>query len=176
MYRKVLIIIGVLSIVFFFVYKILTTAQYKSQLQKDIAYLPAFQFTNLQNIFFTNDSLTKCQSTLLLFFNTTCEHCQYETEQIIKDNASFCNSNVLFISRQSSNDIRLFDSTYQVSRYPFIKLLRDSIDYSYKIFGINSFPSSIVYNNEGKLVKTFKGETKVEAIISALQYYGKFKY
>lgn len=169
MSRKVLIIIGVLSIVLFFVYKIVTTAQYKSQLQKNIASLPAFQFTNLQNIFFTNDSLTKSRPTLLLFFNTTCEHCQYETEQIIKNNASFSNSNVLFISRQSNNDIRLFDSTYQVSKYSFIKLLRDSIDYSYKIFGINSFPSSIVYNTEGKLVKSFKGETKIEAIISALQ-------
>ena len=167
--RKALLVIGILSVVLFFVYKITSMVQTKTQLQKNIATLPFFQFTNLQNQSFINDSLKKSQPTLLLFFNTTCEHCQYETEQILKNNASFRNSNVLFISRQSNNDIRLFDSTYQVSKYSFIKLLRDSIDYSYKIFGINSFPSSIVYNTEGKLVKSFKGETKIEAIISALQ-------
>ena len=138
-------------------------------MQKNIAAIPPFQFTNLQNNIFTNDSLTKDQPTLLLFFNTTCEHCQYETEQIINNSASFNISNVLFISRQSKKDIQLFDSTYKLSSYSFIKLLRDSTDNSYKIFGINSYPSSIVYNAAGKLVKSFKGETKIEAIISALQ-------
>ncbi len=169
MVRKVLIISGILSVMLFFGYKIVTNIKNKNQLQKNIASILTFQFTNLQNNFFTNDSLTKSQPTLLLFFNTTCEHCQYETEQIIKNNASFSNSNVLFISRQSKNDIQLFDSTYQLSKYSFIKLLRDSTDYSYKIFGINSFPSSIVYNADGKLVKSFKGETKIEVIISALK-------
>lgn len=167
--RKALIIIGILSVVLFFVYKIISTVQTKTKLQKNIATLPFFQFTNLQNQFFINDSLKKSQPTLLLFFNTTCEHCQYETEQIIKNISSFKNSNVLFISRQSKNDIQLFDCIYHLSKYSFIKLLRDSTDNSYKIFGINSFPSSIVYNADGKLVKSFKGETKIEAIISALQ-------
>ena len=169
MSRRTFIITGIFSVVLFFVYKIVTTIQTKNQLQKNIASLPAFQFTNSQNHLFTNDSLAKNKNTLLLFFNTTCEHCQYETAQILKNNASFSNSNVLFISRQSKNDIQLFDSTYQLFKYAFIKLLRDSTDYSYTIFGINSFPSSIVYNTDGKLVKSFKGETKIEAIISALQ-------
>ncbi len=169
MVRKVLIISGILSVMLFFGYKIVTNIKNKNQMQKNIASILNFQFYNLQNQFFTNDSLTKKQPTLLLFFNTTCEHCQYETEQIKKNNASFRMSNVLFISRQPKNDIQLFDSIYHLSKYSFIKLLRDSTDYTYKIFGINSFPSSIVYNAEGKLVKSFKGETKIEAIISALQ-------
>lgn len=167
MWRKISIAL-IMALVLFLGYKVITAINSKQQIKEAIAILPAFEFYTLQNKPYTKDSLLQNQSTLFLFFNTTCEHCQYETEQIVKNAAMLSNKNVLYISNQSTQEIKAFDSIYHLTNYPFIKLLRDSTNNFYKTFGINMVPSSVIYNDKGMLTKTFKGEVKIEAIINAL--------
>ena len=141
----------------------------KKDIENNIATLPSFQFYNLQNQPYTIDSLQKNKKTLLLFFNTTCEHCQYETEQIIKNKTAFEVCNTLFVSNQSLPEIKSFDGIYHILNLPSLTLLRDSLDNSKRGFGVSSIPSSFIYDVNGKLVTSFKGEVKIEAIIAALK-------
>ena len=92
----------------------------------------------------------------------------FTAEQIVKNAAQLSNKNVLYVSGQSIREIQAFDSIYHLTKYPFIKLLRDSSDNFYKTFGTGMVPSSVIYNDKGMLTKTFKGEVKIEAIINAL--------
>jgi hypothetical protein len=39
---------------------------------------------------------------------------------------------------------------------------------SSKQFGISSFPTIFIYNKEGELLKQYKGETKMEAILKLI--------
>lgn len=169
MWRKILVFAGIIVIVVFFSFKIVNAINKKKQIQNRIILLPNFNFYNLQNQPFTRDSLAPNKSSLFLYFNTTCEHCQYETEQILKNLPQLSNTNVLFISSQSKKEILSFDSIYHLTSYSIIKLLHDSTDNFYKTFGSNLVPSSVIYNSEGKLIKTFKGEVKMETIIRLLK-------
>jgi thiol-disulfide isomerase/thioredoxin len=167
MWRKISIAL-IMVLVLFLGYKVINAINNKQQIKEAIATLPAFKFYTLQNKPYTKDSLLQNQSTLFLFFNSTCEHCQYETEQILKVAGQLSNKNVLYISSQSIREIKAFDSIYHLTNYPFIKLLRDSTNNFYKTFGTSMVPSSVIYNDKGMLMKTFKGEVKIEAIINAL--------
>jgi len=168
MWRKIITGAITMLLVSLLGYKIVSTINKKNKIQKSIAVLPDFKFYSLENQPFTKDSLLPNQSTLFLFFNTTCEHCQYETEEILKNAGLLSKKNVLYISSQSIQEIKAFDSTYHLTSYPFIILLRDSTSNFYKIFGTSIVPSSVIYNDKGMLVKTFKGEVKIDAIINSL--------
>lgn len=168
MLKKIILTCFILFIICFIGYKIWETVDRKEKVNESIKNLPSFGFTTLNYEIFNSDSLLSNKNNFLLFFNTTCEHCQYETEQILKNKAAFTNTNILFISKQPINELKVFDSIYQIYENSSMKLLQDSLDITFKIFGINSNPSSIIYDSNKKLLNAFKGEVKIETIISLL--------
>lgn len=169
MLKRIIIITCTIGLLAFLILNILTITDKKSKSNKLIQNIPTFSFFTLKNKIYINDSIPLSNSTLLLFFHTTCEHCQYETEQILKNKSNLNNTNVLFISKQPLGEIKTFDSVYQISVNPFMRVLQDSLNFSYNAFDINAYPSSIIYNAQGSLLKTFKGEVRIDSIISILQ-------
>lgn len=168
MLRKIILISIILYSIGILSYKIYKTINKKSAIEKATASLPVFRFYTLQGQPFTNDSLQKDQSTVFTYFNTGCEHCQYEVVQIIKNEKQLNQANLLMISNQPVQELKAFDSLYHLSSYPFIKLLRDSAGSFPEIFGTAMVPSMFIYNNEKRLVKKFLGETKIENLIQAV--------
>jgi len=130
--------------------------------------LPVFSFTNAQNqVIFTNDSLSTGQANLIIYYNSECEHCQREAEQISKRIHQFDTFHVLMISYESRETILAFRETYKLISPTFI-FLQDS-EYQFDdIFGKSPIPSSFIYNKKGELVKQFKGEVKAETLIKYL--------
>lgn len=168
MLRKIIIIGIVLATISFLAFKIFNTANKKNSTEKATATLPAFTFYNLQNQPVNNGSLQKSKSTVFIYFNTGCEHCQYETEQILKNEKQLHHSQVLMISRQPARELMAFDTAHELSSYPFIRLLRDSANSFHETFGTAMVPSIFIYNREQKLVKKYLGETKIENLIQAV--------
>ncbi|MGG9970313.1 TlpA family protein disulfide reductase [Ferruginibacter sp. SUN002] len=118
---------------------------------------------------FTKDSIQANRPTLFILYNSDCEHCQYEASEITKFANAFKTTNILFISNQPYPEINQFDSIYHLTQYPFIKLLKDSTDNFYKIFGTSVVPSLIIYNSKSELVKNYKGEVNVLKVIDQLK-------
>ncbi|MCH5598137.1 peroxiredoxin family protein [Niabella ginsengisoli] len=165
---KRLIILLLLIVVGFLGYKIISTINKKANTEERIAKLPAFTFYTLNNIVFANDSLSKNKSTVVIYFNTGCEHCQYETEQIIKHTDQLKHANFLLASVQPINELKKFDSTYHLSSYPFIKLVNDKDNIMRNIFGANTVPTIFIYDTNNRLIKKYTGEVKIEAIVKAI--------
>lgn len=163
---KWMIALAAVAVIVFLLYKIVSTANKRSATDERIAWLPAFTFYNLDSTLFTNDSLPDGRNTVIMYFNTGCEHCQYETGQIIKHANELQSANFLMISIQPVKELKSFDSSYQISRYPFIKLLRDKNSIMHPTFGANNVPSIFIYDSNKRLVKKYAGEVKIEAIIT----------
>ena len=108
------------------------------------------------------------KSTVLIFFNSGCEHCQYEVSAIQKELIGFEGVNLLFISEESEEKIIAFSKKYQLDNKENILWLIINPEDVYETFGAISVPHIWIYNNEGILIKEFKGETKVEAILEWL--------
>lgn len=165
---KWVIALAAASIIGFLLYKIACTVNQKTVTDERIARLPVFTFYNLDSTLFTNDSLPDGRSTVIVYFNTGCEHCQYETEQIIKNAGSLQQASFLLASIQPIAELKKFDSTYRLLSYPFIKLLHDKGNVMHHVFGANNVPSIFIYDSNKRLIKKYTGELKIEAIINTV--------
>ncbi len=106
--------------------------------------------------------------TIIILFNTTCEHCQYEATEIKKSITSFSQLSILMVSSEPIKTIKAFSKEYGLSNeasVTFAKINRDDV---YETFGSVSIPHIFIYGKDRKLIKEFKGETKIEAILKYL--------
>jgi len=164
MTRKWLIpsgIIIMLALVVFMVYSIIEKQTAKKEIQTKIQSIPVN--VSLFTLDSTSFSFPIAKPVVLVLFNSTCEHCQYELGQIKENIANFNEVELVFLSSESIATIKQvaegFDS---VSNLNFVKINPEDV---YENFGTVRFPTIFIYNTTGKLVKEFKGETKIEAIL-----------
>ncbi|MFN7118594.1 MAG: peroxiredoxin family protein [Saprospiraceae bacterium] len=140
----------------------------QAQQQERVQALPAFQFGTLNNTFFSNDNLKSNQSALVIYFNPDCEHCQYEARAIRDSLHRFAAVNVLLVSDEPMERLQQFAQEYDLADQPNIHILYDEKRQFKALFGTSMVPSIFIYNREQQLVKHFKGETKIEAILKYL--------
>jgi len=105
---------------------------------------------------------------VLIFFQPDCDHCQREAEQIQQNLGAFKDYQLYFISDAALPQIAAFAQTYKLAGNPAIHFSQTSISDIMRTIGSVQLPSVYVYSNEGKLVKTFIGETPIGWILSVL--------
>ena len=107
-------------------------------------------------------------SSILILFNTDCDHCQREAGEIAEKNEAFKNYELLFIASDSVHHILNFAKTYNLADKANVKFGRAEGQDVYTNFGSISTPAIYIYNRERKFVKSFLGETPVEELIKYL--------
>jgi thiol-disulfide isomerase/thioredoxin len=160
---QVLVFCIVAGIVIFLLYQI----KEKEKIKEKIQTLPNFSFLRLDSTPFQTEILTK-RHTVIIYFNSTCEHCHYEAQEIIKYISKLSNVNLVFISEENMQVISTFAEKYELVKYQNVNVLQ-APNFSFaKYFGNTPLPSIFIYNGDKQLVKTFKGETQIQAIIKYL--------
>jgi thiol-disulfide isomerase/thioredoxin len=122
----------------------------------------------LDSLAFSNANLQANKPTLILYFNSECDHCQYEAEAISQNVNKFENVNLLWVSYESLSIIRQFANTYKLASYPNIHFTKINHKAILSTFGSVSIPHIFIYDKDDKLLKEYKGETKVEALLKYL--------
>lgn len=105
---------------------------------------------------------------ILILFNTECDHCQREAKEISEKSQAFSNYEILFIAADSVHQIANFAKTYNLTDKSNIKFGRAEYQDVFINFGSIPTPAIYVYNRERKFVKSFMGETPVEELIKYL--------
>jgi len=106
--------------------------------------------------------------TVLVFFQPDCDHCQRETVQIEQNLSAFKDYQLYFISDAALPQIAEFAQTYKLAGNPAIHFYQTSIADIMRTIGAVQLPSVYVYSGQGKLIKTFNGETPIGWILSVL--------
>ena len=101
--------------------------------------------------------------TILIFFNSGCEHCQWVIQEISKKIDQFSNHQLLLASFEPELEAISFLNRYGLSDY-YIKSTPEKVMTSFS----GGVPQTLIYR-DGKLVKHFKGEVKTEAILEVLE-------
>ncbi len=121
---------------------------------------------------FTKDSvkfrIETGQPIVLIYFNSNCEHCQYEVNDVYNNIQSFDEAKVLFLSSESTAQIKAFADTNKLLKFPNVTFAKIESAHAAEIFGTLSVPHIFIYGQDGKLRKEFRGETKAEAIAKYL--------
>lgn len=170
--RKIIALIVfalMLSVGGWMLYSMQVKIKQKQVIQKNIEHLPNFTFYHPEdNSQFRPSSLVANQSILLIYFNSECEHCQYEASEIFKQQSQFKDTQILMVSSESIKAIESFSKKYKLGQIPFLRVLKVDAEAFYHTFGSLSVPSIFIYDTKQSLVKTFKGEVKVEKLLEYL--------
>ncbi|HCX72826.1 MAG TPA: hypothetical protein DHM37_03825, partial [Candidatus Cloacimonas sp.] len=75
---------------------------------------------------------------------------------------------VLLVSIEEPDILKQYFKTSDLLNRDFIYILYDKDMQFERVFGRCPFPTSFIYNRNKELVKIFKGEVKVEALLKYL--------
>lgn len=165
---KKIILFVVFTIVGLLTYKLFLKIKTKSNIQERLKKMPEFTFEDMNNKSYSFLNIDPEKSTIFIYFNTECDHCQYEVKELKKNIDKFSNTSILLISSERINIIKEFYKTYSLENLQNIKILKDLADSFYKIFSTRVIPTIFVYNKDKKLINKFSGETKMDVIINSI--------
>ena len=169
-YIRILVLVVILSVVGYLVFCITQTTQKKAIISQTIQKLPAFSFRDLNDKDFTEKDLSSTYTSILvIYFNTTCDHCQYEAQEIYKNKEKFSKTQILFVSDEPTKDLQAFQTKYKLAELPNLSVLEDKNKVFGKSFGVTSIPSIFIYDADKNLKKHLQGSIKIELILKTLE-------
>ncbi len=131
--------------------------------------LPDFTLYTLDSVEFNQNMLDKTKSTIIMLFNTECDHCQHQLETLLSIPRVSQNAQIILSSIEPLGKNRIFYNKNHLEKYPFVHLGKD---YKYFFGGYyrpNTIPVLALYNNQKQLVLFNQGHTKKKQILEALQ-------
>lgn len=129
--------------------------------------IPYFTFYTLDSQRFTKDNFDKERTKLILYFNSECDHCAKQAKWLSEDINAFSDLELTFISFEEMEAIKTFRDKHKFLQKNITFLQDARLTFSDK-FGVETFPSILLYTKKGKLIHKFEGETKVAEILEYL--------
>lgn len=128
--------------------------------------LPHLAFKNLDGTIASTRDLPG--SSVLILFNTDCDHCQREAKAVQENLKAFTSYTIQFIASDTPEAIQKFSQDYGLINLSNVRFGRaEGVDV-YMNFGSIPTPAIYIYSKEKKLVKSFLGETPIDQIIQYL--------
>jgi thiol-disulfide isomerase/thioredoxin len=154
------LILGILTVLFFGIRNILKA---KKQVEQATATLPAEKYYVLDSTTIHTTKNLKNNAVFIFFFNSDCEYCQSEAKLLNENREAFKNATVYLFSSEPLENIRAFKEKYLPGNTDFI-IGQVDLRASSEVFGVKSFPYTLIYDKNNRLVKTYKGIVKLEAL------------
>jgi len=116
------------------------------------------------------DAFNSEQPTVIMYFHPECEHCQYESEEIGRQKEQFEKVNMILITPDDSIlRVEAFAKRYRLLDVDNLTILMDRKKRFKSHFGTTVIPSLFIYGSDKKLIKMYKGEIQMKAVISAFK-------
>lgn len=154
-------------IVGYLIYQIVEQLQQKKETLQFTQTLQPFKILNVHGDRQLLDPASG-RKMIFFFFNTECDHCQAEAKLIRRELRQLKKTNIYFISTESIETIRAFGKTYDLLVASNVTLGQIDGKEVFEKFGVNTFPMVFIYSEDGKLLKKYTGEVKIEAITKYL--------
>ena len=104
---------------------------------------------------------------IFIFFQPDCRHCQIEAINIQQRLEAFNDYNLYFVSSSSLEAIQAFAESLDLNSRKNVKFAWASTQSVLDHYGAIQTPSVYIYSN-GRLKKSFNGQTEIENIINSL--------
>ena len=128
--------------------------------------LPNITLSNLEGESFNAKNLKG--NTVLILFRPDCDHCQRESKQIQEHLKAFEDYSLYFISSDIPQKIKKFSEDYKLGGFENVHFTWAENQGVLTSFGSVPTPSLYVYDNTGKLMAKFMGETSIDVILKSL--------
>ncbi len=123
----------------------------------------------------TKASLSERKQTLIMYFSPDCDHCQHQTEDMLKNMDQLKDVQIIMATYQPFAEMTAFYEKYQIASYPQIKVGRDTKFFFVPFYKIRELPFMALYDKKGNLIKTFQSTTDMSKITDAFEKTSKKK-
>jgi thiol-disulfide isomerase/thioredoxin len=132
--------------------------------------VPPFKLLEVDSVsVFSKADLKKNMAVLIILFNPECEHCQHETEEIIKNMDAFRNVQLIMATTATVNKMREFYTKNELDKFSNIKVGQDFQYMLPSFFMIRNLPYLAMYSKKRQLLNTFEGAMKIEDLVKVFR-------
>lgn len=107
--------------------------------------------------FFTKDVLKKKSAVMLMIFNPQCDHCQQETEELIKHINELKDIQIIMATVMPFDSMMYFRKKYKLAQYSNIVVGQDIQYFLPSFYMISNLPYLAFYNKKKELISVFEG-------------------
>lgn len=150
---------------FILIRKTLSAHEEKQRVASQISQLPnKLPFIALDKMSYSHPG----QKTFIFHFHPDCEHCSYEAKAIQTNIHAFGAAQLIWISEADAPTIRKFAKVNKLEHLPNVHWMADTASVFRQVFGSSAVPAVLIYDENGKLLKNYRGETKPSALLKYL--------
>jgi len=132
--------------------------------------IPPFKLLKVDSSsYFTKNDLKKNEPVLIVLFNPDCDHCQHETEEILKNMDELKDVQIILSTNMSFEAMKSFYEKYNLQKFQNIIVGRDFQYVLPSFYQIRFMPYLAMYNKKGNLLTTFQGAMKIEDLINVFR-------
>jgi hypothetical protein len=107
--------------------------------------------------FFTKKDLDKDKAVMLMIFNPQCDHCQHETEELVKHIDAFKDIQIVMTTSMPFDSMLHFRERYQLALYKNIIVAQDTHYFLPTYYMLHNLPYLAFYNKKKELISVFEG-------------------
>lgn len=118
---------------------------------------------------FTKDDLAKKKAVMIMLFSPDCEHCQHETEEIIKHIDDFEKVQIIMCTMLPFDKMAAFYNKYDLRRFDNIVMGKDMNYMLPAFYNVRNLPFLAFYNKKKELISVFEGSLPIEKVIEEIR-------
>lgn len=162
---KYIILAIVLSLIVYMVYAITSKSNKITAQKENLRELPDFSFKTLSGDILNSSDLDTDEHTLIIYFSTTCIHCEYQIENLLKKYQVLDKTKILLVSIEDEDSVLNFTKNYNLLNFePEITVVLSDYGYFTDKFGKLPNPSLLLYNPKKELILFHKGSLDIDSV------------
>jgi hypothetical protein len=119
--------------------------------------------------YYTKDDLPKKKPVMLMLFNPQCEHCQHETEELVKKIARFKDIHIVMSTSMPFDSMLRFREKYQLAKFDNIVMGQDRGYFLITYYQLHNMPFLAFYNKKKELISVFEGALPIPGILEVFK-------
>jgi thioredoxin-related protein len=132
--------------------------------------VPPFRLLKIDSVsYFSKADLPKNKPVLIMIFDPNCDHCQRETEDLLKNIERFRNIQIVMSTNTSLDKLRDFYNHYELADYKNITAGVEVQYFLVPFYNMKNLPYLAMYDKKGKLITTHEGTTNIETVLEAFK-------
>lgn len=114
------------------------------------------------------ETLPKKVPAMLMVFSPDCEHCQHETEDLVKHMDKFEKVTIVMATMRPYGDMMAFREKYGLAKYKNIIMGQDIEYFLIPFYSIENIPVMAFYDKKQKFISILRGSAPIEKVLAEL--------
>lgn len=165
MIKRTLLLLSVIIVVaasLFVVFLVVEKIVLKRSARQRMESVSNFELFDLDS---SRISFAPGRKTLLVYFDSGCDHCENEINDIGRNIKIFQEFDIVLVSSEHINAIASFENVHSdLLRSAEVRFGKINVDHAYETFGSLNVPQIFIYGRDGNLIKKFTGETSAAVL------------